>query len=107
MEIKKAIITAAGRNQRTLPLQTLVDRDGTQKTALAIIIEEVCRAGIEEICVVIFPGDESAYLTAAGPHAPRLRFVEQPAPLGYGHAIHCARDFAADQPFLLLVGDHL
>ena len=41
MEIKKAIITAAGKNQRTLPLQTLVDRDGNAKTALRIIIEEV------------------------------------------------------------------
>jgi hypothetical protein len=28
VEIKKAIITAAGQSQRTLPLQTLVDRDG-------------------------------------------------------------------------------
>ena len=41
VEIKKAIITAAGKSQRTLPLQTLVDRDGNQKTALQIIIEEV------------------------------------------------------------------
>ena len=107
VEIKKAVITAAGRNQRTLPLQTLVDRDGTQKTALSIIIEEVCRAGIEEICVVIFPGDQAAYLAAAGPHAARLKFVEQPAPLGYGHAIHCAQGFVGNQSFLLLVGDHL
>lgn len=107
MEIKKAIITAAGRNQRTLPLQTLVDRDGVQKTALAIIIEEVVRAGIDELCVVISPGDQAAYAAAAGPHAKRLHFVEQSAPLGYGHAIHCAREFTAGQPFLLLVGDHL
>jgi UTP--glucose-1-phosphate uridylyltransferase len=107
MEVKKAIITAAGRNQRTLPLQTLVDRDGTQKTALAIIIDEVRRAGIEEICVVIFPGDQAAYATAAGSQASRLQFVEQPAPRGYGHAIHCAREFAGKEPFLLLVGDHL
>ena len=34
MEIRKAIITAAGKSQRTLPLQTLVDRDGAPKTAL-------------------------------------------------------------------------
>jgi UTP--glucose-1-phosphate uridylyltransferase len=107
VEVKKAIITAAGRNQRTLPLQTLVDRDGTQKTALAIIIDEVRRAGIEEICVVIFPGDQAAYATAAGSQASRLQFVEQPAPRGYGHAIHCAREFAGNEPFLLLVGDHL
>ena len=107
MEIKKAVITAAGRHQRTLPLQTLVDRDGAQKTALAIIIEEICRAGIEEICIIIFPGDQAAYTAAAGPHAARLRFVEQPAALGYGHAIHCAREFVGKHPFLLLVGDHL
>jgi UTP--glucose-1-phosphate uridylyltransferase len=107
VEIKKAIITAAGRNQRTLPLQTLVDRDGTQKTALAIIIEEIWRAGIDEICVVIYPGDQAAYSAAAGPHTSRLKFVEQASPLGYGHAIHCARAFVGNAPFLLLVGDHL
>lgn len=107
MEIKKAVITAAGRNQRTLPLQTLVDRDGTQKTALAIIIEEICRAGIEEICIVISPGDQAAYRAAAAAHASRLEFVEQPTPSGYGHAIHCAREFARKESFLLLVGDHL
>ena len=107
MQIKKAVITAAGKNQRTLPLQTLVDRDGTQKTALAIILEEVLKAGIEEVCVVVCPGDQAAYRVAAGPHAGRVRFVEQPTPLGYGHAVHCARAFTDGAPFLLLVGDHL
>ena len=107
MEIKKAVITAAGKNQRTLPLQTLVDRDGTQKTALTIIIEEVLKAGVEEICVVVSPGDQQAYKTAAGSHASRIQFVEQLQPLGYGHAIHCARSFTGREPFLLLVGDHL
>jgi UTP--glucose-1-phosphate uridylyltransferase len=107
VEIKKAIITAAGKNQSTLPLQTLVDRDGLQKTALAIIVEEVLKSGVEEICVVLRPGDEAAYRNAVGKHAARVQFVEQSAPLGYGHAVHCARNFVADQPFLLLVGDHL
>lgn len=107
VEIRKAVITAAGKNQRTLPLQTLVDRDGVQKTALAIIIEEILRSGVEEICVVVSPGDEVSYRSAAGKHSNRLQFVEQESPLGYGHAIRCAKDFTADQPFLLLVGDHL
>ncbi|MEO5803693.1 MAG: sugar phosphate nucleotidyltransferase [Verrucomicrobiota bacterium] len=107
MEIKKAVITAASKNQRTLPLQTLVDRDGIQKTALSIIIEEVLRAGVEEICVVVSPGDETPYRNAAGKHASRLQFVEQLSPLGYGHAIQTAKTFTGDQPFLLLVGDHL
>ncbi|MEO6036057.1 MAG: sugar phosphate nucleotidyltransferase [Verrucomicrobiota bacterium] len=107
MEIRKAVITGAGKNQRTLPLQTLVDRDGIQKTALAIIIEEILRAGIEEICVVVSPGDQEAYRNAAIKHSSRLQFVEQSSPLGYGHAIQCARHFTSSEPFLLLVGDHL
>ena len=107
VEIKKAIITAAGKNQATLPLQSLVDRDGSQKTALMIILEEVLKAGIEEICVVVRPGDVPAYRAAAGSHASRVQLIEQPKPLGYGHAVLCARDFAGNQPFLHLVGDHL
>lgn len=107
MEIKKAIITAAGQSQRTLPLQTLVDRDGATKTALRILIEEILAAGIDEICVVTCPGDEAPYAAAAGGHRSRLRFVEQHAARGYGHAVHCAREFAGNAPFLLLVGDHL
>ncbi|HLH55382.1 MAG TPA: sugar phosphate nucleotidyltransferase [Verrucomicrobiae bacterium] len=107
MEIKKAIITAAGKSQRTLPLQTLVDRDGQTKTALRILVEEILAAGIEEICVVVSPGDQSAYAAAAAGSGGRLQFVEQSSPLGYGHAVFCARDFAGGQPFLLLVGDHL
>ena len=107
MEIRKALITAAGKNQRTLPLQSLVDRDGVTKTALAIIIEEILRAGIEKIGVVISPGDEAAYRAAAAHHANRLTFIEQAQPLGYAHAIHSAADFCEDDAFLLLVGDHL
>ena len=107
MDIKKAVITAAGKNQRTLPLQTLVDRDGMTKTALRIIVEEILAAGIEEICVVVCPGDEAAYASAAGGPGAKLQFVEQTKPLGYGHAVACAREVTENEPFLLLVGDHL
>jgi UTP--glucose-1-phosphate uridylyltransferase len=107
VQIKRAIITAAGKTQRTLPLQTLVDRDGLSKTALQILIDEVVAAGVEEICIVVCPGDQAAYRAAAGPQAGRLQFVEQTAPRGYGHAVFCARAFAGAAPFLLLVGDHL
>ena len=107
MKITKAVITAAGRSQRTLPLQTLVDRDGVAKSVLRIIVEEALSAGVEEICVVVCPGDEHAYADAVGEHADRLTFVQQTGPAGYAHAIVCARDFVARQPFLHLVGDHL
>jgi UTP--glucose-1-phosphate uridylyltransferase len=107
VKAKKAVITAAGKNQRTLPLQTLVDRDGTSRSALAILAEEITSAGIEEIAVVICPGDEAAYAAAAGPRASHMRFIEQTQASGYAHAVHCAADFTGDDPFLLMVGDHL
>jgi UTP--glucose-1-phosphate uridylyltransferase len=107
MNIRKAVITAAGPSQRALPLQKLVDRDGQSKPALAIIVEEALNSGAEEICVVVYPGDADAYRAAAGPHGKRLQFVEQVKSLGYGHAVWCARTFTGAEPFLLLVGDHL
>ncbi len=107
MDIKKAVITAAGKNQRTLPLQNLVDRDGQPKSALQVLLEEVRAAGVEEICIVVGPGDQTAYATAAAPLAARVQFVEQSSALGYGHAVFCARQFTGRDPFLLLVSDHL
>ena len=107
MKIKKAVITAAGRNQRAIPLQTLVDRDGVQKSALQIVLEEVVSAGVEEVCLVVCPGDQATYAQAAGNQARRLVFVEQPSPLGYGHGLYCARSFVGNEAFLHLVSDHL
>ncbi len=107
MPISKAVITAAGRRQRTLPLQVLIDRDGVEKSVLNILLDEVVAAGVDTICLVVRPGDEKAYAQVAGPHAPRLEFVHQEEPLGHGHAVYCAREFVGRDPFLHLVGDHL
>jgi len=107
MNLSKAVITAAGPTQRGLPLQTLVDRDGVEKKALEIIVEEAVGAGADEVCVVVAPGDEAAYRLAAGGHGSRLHFVVQSEPRGYGHAVLLAREFAGRQPFLHLVSDHL
>lgn len=107
MQIRKAVITAAAPGQDRLPLQQLVDASGDEKTALQLIIEETAAAGIEETCIVIRPGTQAAYQTAAGSYAGSLRFVHQPQPRGYADAIFCAKSFVADEPFLHLVGDHL
>jgi UTP--glucose-1-phosphate uridylyltransferase len=109
----------------------IVDRDGLTKPVLQIIAEEAIESGIEEICVVSAPGDEAVYRSHFRNYATnlqsafkgvewaqdqahrlvdlehRLRFAVQPDPLGYGHAVWCARDFVAGAPFLLLLGDHL
>ena len=107
MKVSKAVITAAGKKQRNLPLQTLIDRDGTEKSVLQIIIEEALRANVEEICIVVCPGDEKTYINVVGDHAGRLHFVHQENALGYGHAVYCAKEFVGKEPFLHLVGDHL
>ena len=107
MRVRKAVITAAARGQNTLPLQTLVDRDGVAKSALRIILEEATSSGVEDVCLVIRPGDQAAYASAAGELASRLQFVEQHQPRGYGHALHCAKAFVGNDPFLHLVSDHL
>ena len=107
MQVRKAVITAAAPNQNRLPLQQLVDCDGNDKTALQLIVEEIVAAGVEEICVVIRPGDRAAYQSAAGNHLGSLHFVEQAEPRGYADAIFQAKKFVGDEPFLHLVGDHL
>ncbi len=107
MNIRKAVVTAAGRGQQALPLQTFVDRDGVEKTALQIIAEEVLAAGVDEIGLIVAPGDRDAYRLAAGSHAGRLHFMEQIEPRGYGQALSLACEFTAGQPFLHLVSDHL
>jgi UTP--glucose-1-phosphate uridylyltransferase len=107
MDVRKAIITAAGRGQRALPLQSLVDADGAEKSALEIILEEVIAAGIDEIGLVIAPGDAAAYAAAAGKRAVHLTFIEQAEPRGYGHALSLARPFVGNEAFLHLVSDHL
>src|SRR5438045_370414 len=107
MNIKKAVITAAGRTQRTLPLQSFVNRDGAETTVLQIIVDEVVQAGCEDICIVVAPGDRELYLAAAGNCGQRLQFVEQRQARGYGHALALARDFVGKESFLHLVSDHL
>jgi UTP--glucose-1-phosphate uridylyltransferase len=108
----------------------LVDRDGLTKPVLQIIAEEAIESGIEEICVVCAPGDEDVYRQQFRNYAAhlqstrhsdwaeeqarrfvdleqRLQFAVQPEPEGYGHAVWCARTFVGDQPFLLMLSDHV
>lgn len=107
MKIKKAVITAAGPAQRELPIQSLIDRDGIKKTVLELLIEESLQAGIEEIGIVVFPGDEKSYSNAIGKFSSQAEFIRQNEPLGYGHSLLTASAFVSNEPFLHLVGDHL
>ena len=137
--IRKAVITAAGKGTRMYPASTtvqkvmfpLVDRDGLTKPTLQIIAEEAFDAGIEEIAIVVSPGDEEGYRQhfagiAAGllpsfkgkawaieesEKIQRLEgaisYITQHEQEGYGHAVWCAKDWTGDEPVLLLLGDHV
>lgn len=109
----------------------LVDVDGLTKPTVQIIAEEALEAGIEELCIVTAPGDEELYRRhfrglseellpafAGKDWALReseqlarieraLSFVTQRTPEGYGHAVYAAKDWVGDEPFLLLLGDHV
>ena len=107
MKITKAIITAAGKEQSHLPLQTVVDRAGKVRCALELLVDEVVEAGIEQIAIVICPGEQERYRLAAGEESERITFFEQDSPKGYGDALLRARTFAGEESFLHLVSDHL
>jgi len=109
----------------------IADIDGIHKPVLQIIAEEAFDSGIEEICIICAPGDQQRYLRAfetlksnlleafgdvdwATRQANKishllnhLTFVVQEETLGYGHAVYCAKDFVAGEPFILMLGDHL
>lgn len=107
MRVTRAVITAAGEKQRHLPLQTLVDRDGQTRALLALLVGSAVEAGIEEVCVVVCPGDQAAYARALNDLAGRVTFVEQAHPRGYGDAVLRAASFVGQAPFLHLIGDHI
>lgn len=107
MIVKKAVITAAGADQRDLPLQAIVSAAGERQTALSQLLDEIFAAGIESAAVIVAQGDADLYRSAAGRYAENTTFITQDQPLGYGHAVLCARDFVGKDPFLLTVSDHL
>src|SRR5436190_159284 len=109
----------------------LVDRDGLTKPVIQIIGEEAIDSGIEEICIITTPGEEKAYRDyfrrmsneeargfrgkdwaileseKLGAFGDRLHFAEQHTPEGFGHAVYQAKKFVGEEPFLLLLGDHI
>ena len=106
MKIKKAVIAAAAPDQPRLPFQSLVDRNGQDKTALELIVAEAADAGVEEICVIIRPGDLDSFSQATS-QFDNISFVEQTSPQGYADALLRAEEFVGGESFLHLVGDHI
>ncbi len=108
----------------------IIDRDGRAKPVILAIIEEAINAGITEVGIVVQPDDKeifadllknppkkelleklspqnqeySRYLEDLGS---RITILLQKEQLGYGHAVFCAKDWVKNEPFLLMLGDHI
>ena len=108
----------------------IVDRDGIAKPAILLIVEEALKAGIDEVHLIVQEHDLEAFqsffnvqvtienynklprhfqeyakrILEIGRH---VSFVMQEAQEGFGHAVYCAREAVGNEPFLLMLGDHL
>lgn len=108
----------------------IVDRYGRAKPIILAIVEEALSAGIEEVGIVVQKGDRtffedffntppsaelfqklslqnreySQYLQDVGQ---KVTILTQDIQEGFGHAVFCAREWANNEPFLLLLGDHI
>ena len=108
----------------------IIDRDGIAKPAILFIVEEALNAGIEEVVIIVQENDLNDFksffsaqisienynklprhfqeyshrLLEIGRH---ITFVTQTAQEGFGHAVYCAREAIGNEPFLLMLGDHL
>ncbi len=108
----------------------VVDRDGRAKPVIMAIVQEAVNSGMENVCLVVQKNDRalfedffcvppavenlnklskenraySRYLQDLG-H--RVNFAVQEKQDGFGHAVYCTREWVGDEPFLLMLGDHL
>ena len=108
----------------------VVDRDGIAKPAILVIVEEALEAGIEEVIIVVqkndlddfrflfteqisienynkLPPQSQEYSRRLLEMGRRVTFAVQTAQEGFGHAVYCAREAVGDEPFLLMLGDHI
>ena len=133
MQIRKAIIPAAGLGTRVLPASKAVPKEMlniVDKPAIQYILEEAVAAGIEDILIITNRGKgviedhfDHAYeledqlsknpgkaaileqvLQASQINA-NIFFLRQKITKGLGHAILCGRSFIGDEPFAVLYGD--
>jgi len=108
----------------------VIDRDGIAKPAILIIVEEALNAGIEEIIIIVQRDDLNDFYSLFNqqisienynklpPHfqeysrrildmGKRISFVIQQNQEGFGHAVYSTRESVVDEPFLLMLGDHI
>jgi UTP--glucose-1-phosphate uridylyltransferase len=108
----------------------IITPDGVAKPIIVPIIEEALGGGVESVCMIVRKGDDAFFDAFFNEPIPvehfnrlpqslreyqreleelgrRLTFIPQEVQEGFGHAVYCAREFVGDEPFLLMLGDHL
>lgn len=133
MQVRSAVIPAAGLGTRFLPATKVVPKElfpiGDQP-AIQVVIDEALGAGIDHVVVVssrskpavaqYFEPDDALLdaLDAKGKTATadrlraigrdwRVSIVYQDDPKGLGHAVGCAREAVGDEPFAVMLPDEL
>ena len=133
MQVRTAVIPAAGLGTRFLPATKAVPKELLpiiDTPALQLIIDEAVGAGIDHIVIITnrnkpaieayfeSSDDVVAKLRSTERHAMadrlesigrdvRVSFAYQDAPLGLGHAVGCAASAVGDEPFAVLLPDEL
>jgi len=107
--ITKAVIPAAGKGTRLLPLTKAVPKELVplgRKPVLEHVVEECAACGIEEVLFVISE-DKQAIRTHFGGSGSGIRFsyTYQPQQKGLADAIYCGREFVGEDPFAVALGD--
>ena len=137
--VRKAIVPVAGFGTRLYPATRSLKKDffpipcpdGMVRPVILILLEELVKSGVEEICLVLGSEEERILYTEfferplSEEHlrklnkeaqeyenrildiGKRLHYVYQREKRGFGHAVYQAAEFANNEPVLLLLGDTL
>jgi len=109
----KAVVLCAGEGTRLRPLTYTSAKHLIPVANRPVIhhtLDALREAGITDIGIVVSPNVEAQFKSALGDGSPwgvRLSYIRQSDPKGLAHAIHCAREFVGDDPFLVYLGDNL
>lgn len=108
----KGLILAGGHGTRLRPITHTTQKQLipiANKPIIFYVIEDLVNAGIFEIGIVVGPNKEQVMETVGdGKHWNcRITYLVQDAPRGLAHAILIAKNFLANDRFVMYLGDNL